>query len=224
MRIKDKVVYVYDIEIFPNVFHAVVKNTETGIYHYLEISERRNDLSLIEWLFHNRDKDQRINGFLHDNKMFCGYNNRHYDDVIINYILDYYRVMKKLSYDKITTSLFKLSNLIVSDNESNREKWKKWKYSNYFDSLDLLTMYFSSKLRIGLKEMQVTMQYKNVQEYDGDFTKNLPVEKIDEMIKYNKNDVDSTDALLNLSQKAIDLRLGIEKEYGINVLNSDGDI
>ena len=42
------------------------------------------------------------------------------------------------------------------------------------------------------------------------------------MIKYNKNDVDSTEALLNLSQKAIDLRLGIEKEYGINVLNSDG--
>lgn len=222
MIIKDKVVYVYDIEIFPNVFHAVVKNTETGIYHYLEISERRNDLSLIEWLFHNKDKDGRINSFLHNNKIFCGYNNKHYDDVIINYILDFYQVMKKLSYDKITASLFKLSNLIVSDNESNREKWKKWKYSNYFDSLDLLTMYFSSKLRIGLKEMQVTMQYKNVQEYDGDFTKNLPVEEIPKMIKYNKNDVDSTEALLNLSQKAIDLRLGIEKEYGINVLNSDG--
>jgi hypothetical protein len=130
--------------------------------------------------------------------------------------------MKKLPYEKITSSLFKLSNLIVSDSDANREKWKEWKYKNYFESLDLLTMYFSSKQRVGLKEMQVTMQYKNVQEYDGDFSKDLPVEEIDKMIIYNKNDVESTEALLNMSQKAIDLRLGIEKEYGINVLSSDG--
>lgn len=30
MLIRNKTVYVYDIEIFPNVFHCVVKNTETG--------------------------------------------------------------------------------------------------------------------------------------------------------------------------------------------------
>ena len=30
-------------------------------------------------------------------------------------------------------------------------------------------MLYSQKLRVGLKEMQVTMQFHNVQEYEGDF-------------------------------------------------------
>lgn len=45
MLIRGKTVYVYDIEIFPNVFHCTVKNSETGEYLYFEISERRNDLT-----------------------------------------------------------------------------------------------------------------------------------------------------------------------------------
>ena len=44
MLIKGKPVYVYDIEIFPNVFHCVVKNTETGEYKFFEISERKNQI------------------------------------------------------------------------------------------------------------------------------------------------------------------------------------
>lgn len=51
MLIRGKTVYVYDIEIFPNVFHCTVKNTETYKYTFLEISERRNDLQQIVDLF-----------------------------------------------------------------------------------------------------------------------------------------------------------------------------
>ncbi|MBQ0113527.1 MAG: hypothetical protein KBT03_10385 [Bacteroidales bacterium] len=51
MIVKDRVVFVYDIEIFPNVFHAVVKNTENGELYYLEISECKNDLQEIVDLF-----------------------------------------------------------------------------------------------------------------------------------------------------------------------------
>jgi hypothetical protein len=88
--------------------------------------------------------------------------------------------------------------------------------------LDLLTMLFSNKLRVGLKEMQVTMQYKNVREYEGDFNRNLPLSEFDNAISYNFNDIDSTEELLNRCQKDIDLRLSIEKEYEINALNKDG--
>lgn len=51
MIIRNKTVYIYDIEIFPNVFHCTVKNSETGEYIFLEISERRNDLQKIVDLF-----------------------------------------------------------------------------------------------------------------------------------------------------------------------------
>lgn len=42
------------------------------------------------------------------------------------------------------------------------------------------------------------------------------------MIKYNINDVDSTEELLNRCKKDIELRLAIEDEYGVKVLNKDG--
>ena len=220
MIIKDKTVYVYDIEIFINVFHAVVKNTETGEYIYLEISERKNDLTAIYNLFHCKERDYESSLFLDNDKMFCGYNNKHYDDVIINYIIDFYRVLQKKTYFEITKSLYNLSCCIIA--EGTQDKWKKWKYSNYFDSLDLLTMRFSQKLRVGLKELQVTMQYPNVEEYNGDFSKPLPLADYQSMIFYNINDVNSTEELLNRSKDLIDLRLGIEEEYSIYVLSKDG--
>lgn len=127
-----------------------------------------------------------------------------------------------MSPTMICLSLFNLSKTIINSTEGTFNEWTKWKYKKYFDTFDLLTMLFSSKLRVGLKEMQVTMQYKNVQEYDGDFQSYLALSEIPKMRKYNVNDVLSTEELLYRCQKDIDLRLAIEKEYGIQALSKDG--
>ena len=231
MLIRGKVVYVYDIEIFPNIFHCTVKNTETKEYILLEISERRNDLQKIVDLFWTIREQSQTNIWeknyttqqqFNTDKIFCGYNNIHYDNPIINYIIDYHKVMSKLSYIEICRSLFNLSNTIIKSIDSNFSSWSKWKYRIYFETLDLLTMLYSQKLRVGLKEMQVTMQFRCVQEYEGDFQNWLPSSEIPNMIKYNINDVDSTEELLYRCQKDIDLRLAIEDEYGVKVLNKDG--
>jgi hypothetical protein len=66
------------------------------------------------------------------------------------------------------------------------------------------------------------MEYKNVEEYDGDFERPLPKADIPKVLAYNLNDVDSTDALLDRCKKDIDLRLAIEDEYHISALNKDG--
>ena len=203
MWIRNRVVYVYDVEIFPNCFHCCCKDTETGRLYKFEISERRNQLEDLVDFFHYTLEDYF--------KLFCGYNNHHYDDVIINYIIDYTRTLASLPYWKICQSLFNLSTTIVEDEDGSREKLKRWKYAHYFESMDLLTMQFSQKLRVGLKTMQLTMHYKNVQEYDGDFDAFLPKENIDEMIAYNVNDVESTTELLNRLNGQIELRLFIEK-------------
>lgn len=209
MKIKNKPVIVYDIEIFPNVFHCCCKDTETNEIYKFEISERKNQLVDLIYFF----TDPYV--------MFCGYNNHHYDDVVINYIIDYKNVMNKKPYTEICRSLFKLSTTIVNLEDGKIDAIKKWKYAHFFDSMDILTMLFSSKLRVGLKEMQVTMHYHNVQEYDGDFTQWLPSDQIDEMIKYNINDVESTTTLLYRLESDIKLRLFIEEEYGINALSMD---
>lgn len=209
MKIRGEDVIVFDLEVFPNVFHCCCKNTQTDKLYLFEISERKNQLlDLVR--------------FFDENKyMFCGYNNHHYDDVIINYILDYSFTMEGMDVFKICQSLFNISTYIVNYEEGTENKTKQWKYAHYFHSMDLLTMMFSSKLRVGLKEMQVTMHYHNVQEYEGDFTQWLPESEIDKMIEYNINDVESTCALLNQLKGDIELRLFIEEEYGIKALSSD---
>ena len=151
MRIRNRKVYVYDVEIFPNAFHCCCKDTESGQLHKFEISNRRNQLdNLVDFFYYDSSE-----------KMFCGYNNHHYDDVIINYIIDYYYKLSNMSYLKICQSLYNLSKYIVETEDEKYERIKRWKYAHYFESMDLLTMQFSKKLRVGLKTMQVTMHYKN---------------------------------------------------------------
>ena len=212
MIIRNSVVIVYDIEIFPNVFHCTCKDTETNKLYFFEISNRKNQLTqLVDFFFYKNIGD----------KIFCGYNNKHYDDVVINYLIDFYYKMDTLTYDKICKSLFNLSHTIVTSEEGDTSKFKRWKYAKYFYSMDLLTMLFSSKLRVGLKEMQVTMHYKNVEEYSGNFDDVLKDSEIDDMIQYNVNDVESTTELLNRLSDDVQLRLFIEKEYGIDALSMD---
>lgn len=227
MIINNKIVLVFDIEIFPNCFHCVVKDTESKKKLRLEISQRRNDINKILKVFYrfskvswndNYNTTQELSG----KYLFCGYNNIHYDNPIINYIITNYQELSTLHWSDVCLRLFTLSQEIVTNSGEGFQSWHKWKYMIYFDTLDLLTMLYSTKLRVGLKEMQVTMQYHNVQEYEGDFTQNLPLDKFEEMIAYNENDVDSTEELLYLCKEDIDLRLAIEKEYGVKVLNKDG--
>ena len=178
MLIRDSIVLVYDIEIFPNVFHCVVKDTETQKIFKLEISERRNDIGKIIALFYRIRNNKTPLGTKY---IFCGYNNIHYDNPIINYIIANREELIQLPDFEICQRLDKLSQEIIHSKEGF-QSWHKWKYLVFFETLDLLTMLFSQKLRVGLKEMQVTMQYHNVQEYEGDFSKYLPASKIDEMV------------------------------------------
>lgn len=228
MIIRGKIVYVYDIEVFQNIFHCSVKNTETNDIYKFEISERKNQLRELVKFFKQVDKyitwgdyyTTNIN--IPTNIIFCGYNNLHYDNPIINYIIEYEDKLMQYNIPTICSSIFNLSKTITTSSEDNIDEWKHWKYQIWFDTFDILTMLYSNKLRVGLKEIQVTMQYPNVQEFVCDWTKPLPLEDFDSMIDYNINDIESTSELLNRCKKDVDLRIAIEDEYGVRVLSKDG--
>lgn len=228
MIIRGKIVYVYDIEVFQNIFHCSAKNTETNDIYKFEISERKNQLRDLVKFFKQVDKyitwgdyyTTNIN--IPANVIFCGYNNLHYDNPIINYIIEYEDKLMQYNIPTICSSIFNLSKTITTSSEDNIDAWKHWKYQIWFDTFDILTMLYSNKLRVGLKEIQVTMQYPNVQEFVCDWTKPLPLEDFNSMIDYNINDIESTSELLNRCKKDVDLRIAIEDEYGVRVLSKDG--
>ena len=208
MKIRDKTAYVYDIEVFRNVFHCTILNTETEELTKFECSIRKNNL------------DKMCKFFLQKDRIFIGYNNIHYDNPIINYCIEFFS-NSNYSYDKICLSIFNLSSVITQDKD-NIDRWKRWKYANNFATLDLLTMLYSKALRVSLKEMQVTMMYKNVQEFNQDWNDFLIESDINSMIEYNINDVMSTYELLKRCKEDIQLRLNIEDQYNINCLSKDG--
>lgn len=208
MLIRNNVCFVYDVEVFPNFFSVTIKNTESGNYKQYEIGERRNDLPDIAKLF------------LHKGIIFCGYNVIHYDNPIISYLLLNYKKLVLKPVWEVTAEIKTFSDKIITSETS--ASWSQYKYANLFLTLDLLTMKWSQKLRPSLKALQVTMEYQNVEEYSGNFEKPLPRSEIENVLLYNKNDVDSTEELLNRSKKDIELRLAIEDEYHISALNKDG--
>ena len=208
MLIKEKTAFVFDVEVFPNFFSCAIKNTESGNVRVYEISEWQNDLGFIVNLFQNP-------------KIFwVGYNVIHYDSPIISYLILNYDRLRTLSIWELNKEIKDFSDKII--NSQTSASWSKYKYANLFSHLDLLTMMFATKLRVGLKSLQVTMEYNNVEEYSGDFNKQLPECDREHVKSYNINDVLSTEELMNRLKGEIELRLGIEKTLHVDVLNQDG--
>ena len=77
MKIKEKPVALYDIEVFPNCFHCLVIDSENHKEYKFEISNRKNQLEeLVDFFYFKRTEH-----------IMCGYNNHHYDDIVINYMI-----------------------------------------------------------------------------------------------------------------------------------------
>ena len=208
MIIRNKICFVYDVEIFPNFFSVTVKNTESGNLKSYEISERKNQLPDIVKLF------------LHKGIHWVGFNSMHFDAPVISYLIINYKKLILKPVWEITAEIKAFGDKII--NSENSASWSQYKYANIFPDLDLLVMRWSQKLRVGLKALQVTMEYRNVEEYKGDFNVPLPKEEIPNLLAYNVNDVESTEELLNRSKKDIELRIAIEEQYNISALNKDG--
>ena len=210
MIIKERPVILYDIEVFPNCFHCTCKDSESHKIYKFEISSRKNQLNeLIDFFYFDRTKH-----------VMCGYNNKHYDDIVINYIIFYRNSMKRLGFQRICNSLYYLSKEIInSEKTDDIEKIKEYKYANYFYSFDLMLMLYGYKQQKSLKEIEVLLHMSNVQEFDGSFDSRIDEEAIDEMVAYNINDVESTCSLLNKVKKDVELRLLVEKEWGFDALS-----
>lgn len=211
MIIKNKTCYVFDIETLPNCFICTILNTESLETFVFEISERKCEhRELIRFL-----ADREKSG------IFTGYNIKHYDTVIINYILMELNT-NKYSSSTMCQSINRLSDTIITDKKKeNKHLYSKYKYARFLDTIDLATMTFPRKLMASLKSLEITMHYRNVQEMVIDWNANIPLSRIDELIEYNKNDVFATFELLKRSEKKVRLRENIEKEYGIECLSLD---
>lgn len=196
---------VFDEEVLPNAFICCCKVIGKKNITF-EISARKNQL-------------QEMHDFFMSGKYtFVGYNCGLYDTPIMNMIIKDVTNFLQGDYSLLTQAAHELSSQIVSHSSPIVYQYA---FLNYFPQIDLMTMMASKALRVGLKSLQVTMCFKNVKEMIIEWSKDIEENKIDEVISYCYNDIDSTTELFSLLRSDLQLRMQIQKEFKIRCLSKD---
>lgn len=198
--------WVYDFETMVNLCEVTFLAFDTDDCHTFLIDDdtKQNDRKkLIEFV---------------KNQTLVGYNNKTFDDIILNYII---------KHDDITANeLHKVANKII--NGQKEEDFNVYKVfqpylnNNSYWSIDLMRLLFSKKLRVGLKELECSLQHDNVEELPIAYDKYLTEEDKEKVIAYNINDCKATKLVLQKSIEALQLRRWMKNEYGIDAFSMDG--
>lgn len=197
--------WVYDWETLPNIAEVSFLSYEGDELHTFVIDDDtgQNDrVELTEFV-----KGQTI----------VGYNNKTFDDIITNFVI---KNPKVKAYD-----LYKVTQRIIGGQKKDdfniyKEFSGYMKHESYW-SIDLMRLLFSKKLRVGLKELECSLQHDNVQDFEIFDRPLTPEEKV-ELIAYNINDCRATKLVLQKSMEALQLRRWMQKEYGIDAFSMDG--
>lgn len=129
-----------------------------------------------------------------------GYNNLDYDSRVLNHLSDDPR------------KIYQQSQNIINDNDKTRPKIKQ---------LDLyrINHYDNQARRTSLKALQCSMDWPSVQEMPIKHYERISADQIEEILKYNLNDVLSTYEFYTRCLKAVDFRKKIKEKFGFQCTN-----
>lgn len=187
--------YIYDLEQFQNFHSATFYNISTN--------------EIKQFVIHSsRDDRKEYFKFLNTVEGLIGYNNLNYDYPLLHYLLN----------NKYCTpeQLYNESQRIIET------EYPSIKESNVIiPQLDLMRLWhFNNKARItSLKKLQYVMKWKNLQDLPLPHYAFIDSSQIEEILKYNLNDVLSTFEFYKLSKTQIDLRKTLSNKYNIDVIN-----
>jgi DNA polymerase elongation subunit (family B) len=190
-------VYVYDIETYPNLFTVTFKNVDSGEVKVFVIHEDRNDL------------DKLYSFLMSDSQMWLlGYNSFNFDNQILNAICKYHPKYTMSTAHDTAYSLFNLATLIVE------QDYSELKYRLPFNFIDLMKVGGFLK---SLKLLGVSMKWSKLQDLPIPMQQHIKKDEIDLILKYNLNDVLITEKLYQHLKKKIDVRFEVSKLYDVNV-------
>ena len=209
---------VYDLEVLQNLF------TYTG--YCLQ------DKKYYHFIIH-KDFNQAVELYNHlkrDSKMAqVGFNNENFDYPLEHYFLTNYERLRHLSGQEIAIELYDKAQQLIESTE----------YTGILDKHKIIIQYdlfriwhYNNKARLtSLKDLQFVMQMDSIEEMPFDHTHWITTqEEINDILKYNKHDVESTLAFLNVTlgntnlplysgKNKLELRLAIKKKFKVNGLN-----
>lgn len=193
--------YIYDVETYKHLFSCFLKNVETGLEFYFEISRRQNDL-------------QNLLGFmrvLYESKsVMVGYNNYKFDYPILHGILD---KVCKTPYE-----IYLKAQELISNEDDPIKLLPK---IHYIKQIDLMRVNGFDRIdqRVSLKHIQFSLDVNNIIALPYNIEKELTEDEMEEIKLYNRNDVLSTFELYNRSLDAISFRSALSNLYSVDFSN-----
>ena len=198
--------FIYDIEVYPNVF------TCSLIHH--ETDQR--------WMFEHSDRVNQIGQFTHlcdylrvlPNARMVGFNNEGYDYPVIHHILTTgMSITPGQIYDK--------SYGIIKTPWNDRFHNIIWPNDRLIPQLDLFKIHhFDNKAkRTGLKMLEFQMKRDTIEDLPYEPGSVLTPDQIDVLKRYNDKDTDDTRAFFIKSESAIALRDELSLKYGQDMIN-----
>jgi len=200
-------IYIYDIECFINYFCVTfrdVKNKEGTTYIiYHSYQNEQNSNNSLNQLYDFLNLNKR--------KWLVGYNNKYFDNQILNYIFLNYNLFTILTIEDLTKNIYDFMLSIINENST------EYKYRLPFQSVDLM--------RIGniehksLKLVAVNLNWPLIQDLPIKIDSTITDEQVDLIYHYNLNDVDITEKLYHKLSKDINVRWEVGELYHLDLMS-----
>jgi hypothetical protein len=220
-------VIIYDIETLKELFLVGAYVPEADTYFEFEVSRYNNDL----------DKFVKFTELFKD-RYWVGYNNLRFDSQVIEWVLRNYDYWHDLSGLEITGKISQKAQDVIHD--ANFDVFPEYRESDLtLKQLDLFKInHYDNKNRmVSLKRLEFEMNLENIEEMpihhdavdmtpqDIQITKDYCRNDVHATYQFYKVTTGETDHPLYKQNNQIELRLDIEKEFGIPCLNySDSKI
>lgn len=196
--------YVYDLEIYRNVFTGYFGNVETRKCYGFEISDRRDDRQeLIELCRHIARAKGRLIGF----------NNCNFDYPLLHFILK--------NQSCTVEQIFEKAQSIIDAQDEDKAKNRIPNKEVLIPQIDLyLIHHFNNKARAtSLKVLEFNMMADNIEDLPYEPGSILTPDQTDILLPYNKHDMLQTFLFWKESLDQIRFREELSKKYKRNFLN-----
>lgn len=208
--------YVYDIEVYPNVFTCWIGSLASGKSRTYEISSRINELGPFKVFCERlRKRGQRM----------VGYNSYGYDYPVIHYLLT--DLGNETDSATINRKLFEKSKSIINAPHNRRFDHIVWDRDQIVTQIDLFKVHHfdNAAKATSLKMLEFNMRMEDIRDLPFPPETVLTNEQIDVLIGYNGHDGDATKQFYYHTEGMIRFREAMSAKYGQNFLNhSNGKI
>ena len=195
-------IYIYDIELYLNLFLVIFKDIYTNQLYIFEISQRRDDrVALLK--------------FIKEAEEMIGFNNLAFDYPLLHHFILLFK--KRLTGKQLVTELFNKGQQLINSNN----RWANIIRKPFVNQTDLFLInhYDNFAKSTNLKVLEFNMEMPTIQELPFRFDSILAPEEIDIVIEYCKNDINATHKFFTHNVGAIEFRKRMSKTYNHDFTN-----